>query len=58
MKTKQYKVIIQYYGSDAEDVMLFEDKRKAFDTYIYANLDSCVACSYLFNPSGNLIYDV
>ena len=58
MKTKQYKVIIQYYGSDAEDVMLFDDKGKAFDAYYLADFDSCVACSYLFNPSGNLIYDV
>jgi hypothetical protein len=58
MKTKLYKVIILYYGSDAEDVMLFEDKSKAFNEYIYANLDSCIRCAHLFNPSGKLIYDV
>jgi hypothetical protein len=58
MKTKPYKVIIQYYASDAQDVMLFEDKRKAFDAYDGANFDSCVAWACLFNPSGKLIYDV
>ena len=57
MKTKPYKVIIQYHGN-ARDVMLFEDKRKAFDAYDGANFDDCVAWACLFNPSGKLIYDV
>ena len=57
MKTKPYKVIIQYYASDAQDVMLFEDKRKAFDTYHESEFDSCVAWACLFNPSGKQIFD-
>jgi hypothetical protein len=58
MKTKQYKVIIQYYASDAQDVLLYENKAKAFEAYDRAEFDSCVAWAALFNPNGKLIYDV
>lgn len=58
MENEKYKVIIQYYASDTQDVLLYEDKRKAFDAYDDANFDSCVAWACLFNPSDKLIYDV
>jgi hypothetical protein len=57
MKTKQYKVIIQYYASDEQDVMLYEDKRKALDVYHQTEFDSCIAWASLFDPSGKVIYD-
>jgi len=57
MKNKKYKVIIQWCGSNAEDVLLYEDKKKAFDAYDSAERDCCVRCAYLFNPSGELIYE-
>jgi hypothetical protein len=58
MKTKQYKVIIQYYASDTQDVLLYENKAKAFEAYDRAEFDSCVAYAALFNPNGKQIYDV
>jgi hypothetical protein len=58
MKTKQYKVIIQYYASDAQDVLLYENKNKAFDTYDHAESDSCVAWAALFNSDGKGVNDV
>ena len=66
MKTKQYKVIIQYHASqsfgafvssDAQKVMLFESKRNAFDTYDRAACLSCVAWAALLDPSGKQIFD-
>lgn len=57
MKTENYKVIIQWYGSDAEDVLFYKDKKEAFDEYDFAYRDSCIRCAYLFSPNGELIYD-
>tara|TARA_Y100000114_G_scaffold55703_1_gene50971 strand:+ start:986 stop:1177 length:192 start_codon:yes stop_codon:yes gene_type:complete len=58
MKTKQYKVIIQYYASDTQDVLLYENKAKAFEAYDCAEFDSCVAYAALFNSDGKGVNDV
>ena len=58
MNIKQYKVIIQYYASDTQDVLLYENKAKAFEAYDDAEFDSCVAWAALFNPRGKQIYNV
>ena len=55
MKKEKYKVIIQWYGGDSEDVLLYEDKKKALDVQDEAERDSCVRRAYLFSPSGKLI---
>jgi hypothetical protein len=56
MKTEQYKVIIQYHASDAQEVMLLE-KGLAFEVYHESEFDSCVAWACLFNSSGKQIFD-
>ena len=51
----KYKVVIQYYGSDTQDTLLFNDKKKAMDCFYLSqpDIDSCVAWSAIFDKQGN-----
>tara|TARA_A100000172_G_C3005630_1_gene97865 strand:+ start:369 stop:542 length:174 start_codon:yes stop_codon:yes gene_type:complete len=56
MKNERYKVIIQYYASEAQEVMLLE-KGIAFEVYHESEVDSRVAWAALFDPNGKQIFD-
>ena len=53
----EYKVIIQYYGSNARDTLLFNDRKKAMECFYLSqpDFDSCIAWSAIFDQQGNQI---
>jgi hypothetical protein len=53
----KYKVIIQYYASEARDVLLFDDRKKALNCFYLSQpeFDSCISCSAILDNQGNQI---
>lgn len=53
----KYKVIIQYYASDEQDTLLFDDKKKAFNCFYLSQpeMDSCIAWSAILDQDDNQI---
>lgn len=56
---EQWKLIVQYYGTDYQEEYLYNDKRKALHHFYLLEGDSCIDVDrcYLFDPFGNIFYE-
>jgi hypothetical protein len=56
---KQWKLIVQYYGTNYKEEYLYNDKRKALNHFYLLEEDCCIDINrcYLFDPKGNLFYE-
>jgi len=56
---KQWKLIVQYYGTNYKEEQLYDEKKKALNDYYLLEQDCCIDIDrcYLFDPKGNLFYE-
>jgi len=56
---KQWKLLVQYYGTSYEEEYLYNDKRKALNHFYLLQNDCCIDMDrcYLFDPKGNIFYE-